>query len=235
MRLLLPRFGGLRRQPVLVLCWIFWCVLLVGPSAAGPASSSSNARDKFVEASPLILALACRDGVALIAAHTADVPLLYDDDDIDDNKQEDGAFFRDLPETFGGPFRLQTIAGGGNTGSSTSSCASAMLTAGWRSDAARLVDAARSIDREYRETLGESSPTPYTLASNLSRYMAICAGTDGVCYLFYVCFVARQSILTSCCIFPFSHPPASCRQLCSTYGFWNQQCEMPRWRSPLVG
>lgn len=157
--------------------WMFLSVLSNGNpcyAAAAPPTGSNTARDKFVEASPLIVAVACSNGVALVAAHTADVPLLYDDDDEDDGNgsgDETACFFRDLPMSFAGPFRLQTIG--------SSSGSAAMLTAGWRSDAARLLDAARSMDGEYREALGERS-TPYTLAANLSRYMAICAGTEGV-------------------------------------------------------
>ena len=158
------QWGRIVRPRPLVLGWIL---------LSGSIGSSTAARDKFVEASPLIVAVACRNGVALLAAHTADVPLLYNDDD--DNKESEdketaiSSFFRDLPMSFAGPFRLQIIRR-----------AAAMLTAGWRSDAARLLDAARSMDYEYRDALGESSCTPYTLAANLSRYMAICAGTEGV-------------------------------------------------------
>ena len=171
--------GRIRLRP-LALGWILLSSGSPFTAAAPPSSSSSNtARDKFVEASPLIVAVACRNGVALVAAHTADVPLLYDDDNDNSHESEDETafYFRDLPMSFAGPFRLQTIITGSS--SSSSGTSAALLTAGWRSDAARLLDAARSMDGEYREALGESG-TPYTLAANLSRYMAICAGTEGV-------------------------------------------------------
>lgn len=157
--------------PVLLALWLLHSTLLLQSTSAAGVEAATT-RDKFVVASPLIVALACSDGVALLAAHTTDMPLLYDVDDDEVDHSDDGNFFRDLPDTFCGPFRLQTVGAGNGRGA-------AMLTAGWRADAARLVNSARAIDREYREVLGDSS-TPYTLASDLSRYMAIHAGNDGV-------------------------------------------------------
>jgi len=158
----------LRVTPLVALLLLLLLLLLEQSSVA------ASERDKFVEASPLVVALACRDGVALVAAHTNDAPLLCDDDDdkVQHEEPDDTCFFRDLPGTFCGPFRLQTIG----TGSA------ALLTAGWRADAKRLVDVARALDSDERDSLGgdDDQNNPRVLASDLSRYMASCQGSDGV-------------------------------------------------------
>ena len=151
-------------------------VLTIAPKAVlfvSGDSSGSSARDPFVAASPLVVALACRDGVALVAAHTSDTPLLYrddddDDDDDDEHQHEEEGYFRELPGNFCGPLRLHSV-----------SRQTALLTAGWRADAARLVDAARAMDANQQQTFGDEKVTPYVLASDLSNYMAICAGGGG--------------------------------------------------------
>jgi len=136
---------------------------------SGDSSSGSSARDPFVAASPLVVALACRDGVALVAAHTSDTPLLYRDDDDEQRIQpEEEGYFRDLPGNFVGPLRLHSVSG-----------QTALLTAGWRADAARLVDTARAMDANQQQAFGDEKVTPYVLASDLSNYMAICAGGGG--------------------------------------------------------
>ena len=135
------------------------------------SDSSTAARDPFVVASPLVVAVACRDGVALLAAHTGDAPLLYEDDDEDDDEGDNGRYFRDLPGNFCGPMRLQTVGK-----------KSAMLTVGWRADAARLLDYARRFDAYEKREFGQEAAAPYVLASELSLYMAAFAGATGVSY-----------------------------------------------------
>ena len=131
--------------------------------------------DRFVQAAPLIVAAVCRDGVAVIAAHTSDEdePLLYYQPDSSTSKPNDIKPFLDLPENFAGPFRIQPIDAYGTT----------MLTCGWRADCDALVRRAVAMaaaeKRRYGE-MGMSASYAKFLSSEISLYLAQCAVSDWV-------------------------------------------------------
>jgi hypothetical protein len=68
---------------VLSVCWSCLILLADGSSPSAAASAAGlegvNVASPFVSAAPLIVAAVCRDGVAVVAAHTStdDEPLLY--------------------------------------------------------------------------------------------------------------------------------------------------------------
>lgn len=131
--------------------------------------------DRFVQAAPLIVAAVCRDGVAVIAAHTSDEdePLLYYQPESSISKPNDIQPFLDLPENFAGPFRIQSIDAYGTT----------MLTCGWRADCDALVRRAVAMaaaeTRRYGE-MGSSASYAKFLASEISLYLAQCAVSEWV-------------------------------------------------------
>jgi hypothetical protein len=142
--------------------------------------------DPFVQRAPLVVAMACRDGVALIAAHPEpnddEDALLYDDlesDAIDrDATDRDGdavsgqmegaslsvAPFRDLPLSYEGPLRIHSI---GTQGAALVSC-------GWGADGSgRMVHQAREFCSDKRLLFGQECLK--MLPMQLSLFMAECA------------------------------------------------------------
>ena len=122
--------------------------------------------DPFVQASPLICAVVCRDGVLVIAAHVnvdEQEPLLYySHHDRSDNKHADNddASFLDLPSNFQGPFRIHSI-------DTVGTC---LTSAGWRADAEALVQKGRRLADDERSIFGVS---PDELSPLYARYMAM--------------------------------------------------------------
>ena len=163
--------------------------------------------DKFVQAAPLVIAAVCSDGVAVIAAHTLDEnePLLYF------SSADQGSHPRselstpstpllDLPESFGGPFRIQTIDAYGTT----------LLATGWRADCDFLVEQAREMAaaEQLRHGTPSDSSSFYVslLARELSLFMAQLAVSEGV--RLYSLLNARlclmRSVLMICVFFRLS-------------------------------
>jgi hypothetical protein len=140
--------------------------------------------DPFVRSSPMIAAMVCNDGIALVATHI-DEPLQFDlavkstassieSDDDDD----DVALLRLLLDA---PYpsynqRIMTLTTGGR-GSSTK--AAVLMTAGWRADGhGRLLDGARSILARNMEMFGTERID--TLPYDLSQFLTMCAGSESV-------------------------------------------------------
>ena len=160
---------------------------------------SGMKRDTYVQAAPLIVVATCRDGVAIIAAHTMSdqEPLLYysyeenvdDDDDCeegetakanDDNDNLEGKtsvdsgvnLFKNLPEGYGGPFRIQHV---------DASTGATLLCAGWRADCEALVRRCRAVVANEDRQLGRRSSSCNSndravfgrfVAIQLSQYLA---------------------------------------------------------------
>lgn len=159
-----------------------------GPKGNGKLYGLSP--DKFVQASPLVMAAVCRDGVAVVAAHTSDEdePLLYySPAGADKPAAEDGDYL-DLPDTFAGPFRIHAIDAFGTT----------MLASGWRADCDEIVARARDLSsaevQRYGPPISGSMSYARYLTAELSLFMALCVVSEGVSYSCVSC----DSIVLSC-------------------------------------
>jgi hypothetical protein len=152
--------------------------------------------DVWVQAAPLVVAVACRDGLALVAVASPsstssgsdDEPLLYYNvvdeivasenattniidipTDTDGNDDTNCSFF-DLPDFYTGPCRIQSI---GKVG------ATAFVSCGWKADGyIRLLNAARELAGTERTMFGEESNS--ILPMQLSLFMAQCAVSERV-------------------------------------------------------
>jgi 20S proteasome alpha/beta subunit len=124
--------------------------------------------DPWVSAAPLIVGAVCRDGVALVAVHSK-----TDDDNDDENWLEN---YRDS-------VRIHPIDSEGT----------ALLCAGWRTDAEWLSQKCRSISRTEIQTFG--TPSSHLLAEEASLWMAQCASSDRVRALSVVGLLASGHVL----------------------------------------
>ena len=119
--------------------------------------------------------MACRDGVAVLAAHSSDKdsePLLFyetekgkpnDNDDGDDKSP-----YLDLPSWYAGPFRIHPVGGAAGGGGTTI----ALIACGWRADGSgRLLDEARDLAAEEAKYFGQDIDS-FLLASQLSVFLA---------------------------------------------------------------
>jgi hypothetical protein len=199
------------------LCWSSLILLADGSSASGGLEGATGV-SPFVSAAPLIVAAVCRDGVAVVAAHTSteDEPLLYhstlQDSDVE-NKDSDsdsdvhsvevgGKDVQDLPLDYGGPFRIHTIDSFGTT----------LVSAGWRSDCEVLANSCRSIAASQLARMGPpdtagSSLYGHFLATELSLYMSTCSISERVrnwiLYCICICGIhcfASLSLLAHCSV-----------------------------------
>lgn len=183
-----------------------------------PQPLHGTGRDPFVQNAPLVIAVACRDGVVVVAATepssynvdkqqkekmnlsiTDSEPLMYynadeiretshpdqtpnndtvtieqyDNGEDDDN---DGYPFLDLPDTFAGPYRIQSVAS-----SSSGDGATLFVSCGWKVDGyIHLRNAARDIFQNERNTFGDTELNLPLFANQLSLYMAQCAVSERV-------------------------------------------------------
>lgn len=192
--------------------WIlaFWMARCVGASSKNDDFPPRRGLkpDPFVQAAPLIVAMSCRDGVAILAAHPApsSEPLLFYDYNEDEpvtvndesslTKTADGGrgnppLFLDLPLNYEGSLRIQAVGTAGTT---------ALVTCGWRVDGTgRLVTVARERTDIERQTFGEENSS--ILPTQLSLYMAMCAVSERVRY---ICFdIFFLGLWTADCARPF--------------------------------
>jgi hypothetical protein len=190
-------------------CAVLYVLLLSVPfdvtaSSAGVSRAASRSEDPslpllglkpdpFVMAAPLVVAAVCKDGVAIVATHTASSkePLLMDETIVENSLEnvtaEDSATSNssdstqaplplDLPLSFRGPFRIQTIDGFGTT----------LAFAGWRTDGEMLASRCRSLAASELDRFGEpTNGVEYGrfLAEEASSWMARCAVSENVsCY-----------------------------------------------------
>jgi hypothetical protein len=201
---------------VLLPCWVS-SKRVSTTTSTYPQPLHGIQRDLFVENAPLVIAVACRDGVAIVAAtepslssstshkhqptsktHTiADSePLMYyNADEIRNILQkrqynesdtttttiegDDGYPFMDLPDTFSGPFRIQSVTNNHHRRSSTF-----FVSCGWKVDGyIQLRNAIRDIVDNERYTFGlvDDNEIIVTLIANqVSLYMAQCAVSERV-------------------------------------------------------
>ncbi|GKY94151.1 hypothetical protein MPSEU_000381200 [Mayamaea pseudoterrestris] len=149
---------------------------------ASATSKDSNSKfpkpgikaDSFVQASPLVCAAVCRNGVLVVAAHVnvdESEPLLYYSSSHDaasarNNSNDTNGSFLDLPPNFQGPFRIHAVDTRGTC----------LVAAGWRADGERLLQKCRRLADEERATYGDETSPLYVrfLAMELSLYLAQC-------------------------------------------------------------
>jgi hypothetical protein len=152
-----------------------------------------------VASAPLIVAAVCKDGVAIVATHTAPLsePLLMDEANInhdeDENNEETNdkdsndddesssskttKLPRDIPLSFRGPFRIQSVDGFGTT----------LSCAGWRTDGEQLASAFRSLATLEADRFGapiHALEYGHFLAQEASTWMAHCAVSNSVSIYF---------------------------------------------------
>lgn len=127
---------------------ILLALLTAAESFARRQETSQSARvDLFVQQAPLIVGASCKEGVVLVALHTADSdePLLYYDGFAEDLPvNDDETMLKDLPKDFGGPFRIQKVDEFGTC----------LVSTGWRADCERLTRACRSLATSEDSTFG---------------------------------------------------------------------------------
>jgi hypothetical protein len=138
--------------------------------------------DPFVQASPLVCAVCCKDGVLVVAAHATvdEEPLVYfrdqqDDDDVASSSTTTNDFpFQDLPHDHQGPFRIQSI----------DTLGTCIVSSGWRADCERLVNKSQQIADKERNIYGDApdASTLYVryLSNEISSYLAQCAVSEQV-------------------------------------------------------
>ncbi len=147
-------------------------LLLRSATVSGASSSNSQqlpkfplqgiAKDPFVEASPLVMGVVCADGVLLVAVHTIfsetneESSLLVSHEDCDGKQNIAG-----LPKSYRGPFRIHSL------GKDT-----AMVCAGWRTDANLLADHLRSADKSESLVFGPTEDKLSHLADRASLFLA---------------------------------------------------------------
>ena len=164
------------RRIVWALVAMFLQVLLSSSVTVSGASSNGQqmpkfplqgiAKDPFVEASPLVIGVVCGDGVLLVAVHNSfseaneESSLLMSHEECQDFKKHDrvGA---GLPKSYRGPFRIHSL--GDDT---------AMVCAGWRTDANVLADHLRSADRSESLVFGPTDHKLTNLADKASLFLA---------------------------------------------------------------
>jgi hypothetical protein len=194
-----------RRYHFLTLC-VCWSCLILLVDGSSPSSGFSEkggglegvaVASQFVSAAPLIVAAVCRDGVAVVAAHTSteDEPLLYHStlqdhttniNTIDESENKDSDLIdehsvqargnvnvKDLPLDYGGPFRIHPIDSFGTT----------LVGAGWRADCEILASRCRSIAASQLASMGppaQGSLYGRLVSTDLSMYMSQCAVSERV-------------------------------------------------------
>jgi hypothetical protein len=154
--------------------------------------------DKFVASAPIIVAAVCKDGIVIVATHISSLtePLLMDEssddkddkqgtndeatgtDDEDDSLLSDTATSlnklpKDIPLSFKGPFRIQSIDGFGST----------LVCAGWRTDGEQLGEKFRSLAMMESSQFGEpfhAHEYGHHLVQEAAAWMAKCAVFENV-------------------------------------------------------
>lgn len=172
--------------------YFIWTVLLSSSLASSARQQGSAVSDRmpinwmpdpFVEAAPLIVAVSCKNGAVVLAAHTfgSDEPLLYfsPQHELDEEKRKDPEDkvmppSYNLPAVYKGPFRIHSVDRFG----------SVLACCGWRADCEVLVGQCRSLTHAELNQFGPPSRNDPSygamIANDLSSYLAHCAVADGV-------------------------------------------------------
>jgi hypothetical protein len=175
--------------------------------------------DKFVASAPIIVAAVCKDGIVIVATHISSLtePLLMDESSDDkDDKQETGdeatgtdeddsllsdtatslnKLPKDIPLSFKGPFRIQSIDGFGST----------LVCAGWRTDGEQLGEKFRSLAMMESSQFGEpfhAHEYGHLLVQEAAAWMAKCAVFENTRALSCVGLLATsgRNIDDACCL-----------------------------------
>jgi len=127
--------------------------------------------DPFVEASPLVMGVVCSDGILLLAVHsifgqdTESTLLLRNPESIiEKNKNNNNDI--NLPSCYRGPFRIHSLHQD-----------SALVCAGWRADAKRLVDHLLSSSNSETTVFGRPATNLAYQASQLLASFRISSST----------------------------------------------------------
>jgi len=151
--------------------------------------------NKFVLASPLIVAAVCEDGIVLVATHTSHLqePLLMESPKESDKREE----LQDLPNRYKGPTRIESIQIGRKQD------AVLLGTAGWKIDCMELVEKCRSIVQAQQarygidnQHLSNSDEVGCLIASMASQWLAHCYVSETVRPLSCVGILASCSVTT---------------------------------------
>ncbi len=162
-------------------------VLLLRSAAVSGASSSNGqqvpkfplqgiAKDPFVQASPLVIGVVCQDGVLLVAVHhvfsetnqESSLLLSHEENKANSENNPDDLSHLGLPRSYRGPFRIHSL------GEDT-----AMVCAGWRTDANVLADHLRSADRSESLVFGDHKVGLTHLADKASLFLARSLVSEG--------------------------------------------------------
>lgn len=196
----------------ILLIAVFSVCILKASSSSDPHSQplQTSQPDRFVSASPLALAAVCRDGVAILATHTAAAqePLLLEEShdrasvtetetcqselDAEDNKsnapaQQSSASARGMDDMCRSPL-LQDIPLGHRGPfriDSIDGSGTTLVCAGWRTDCAALAARCRSvaaseIARYGATDVGKGIDYGRHLAKSVASWMAQCSFSDNV-------------------------------------------------------
>lgn len=139
--------------------------------------------DPFVEASPLVVGVVCKDGVLLLAVHS-----VFSNQDeaylLLSNQQDNGTTIDppiDLPESYRGPFRIHSLEG------------SALVCAGWRTDGIGLAEHLLAAGRKETAVFGRphrklQNKVSLFLANSYvsSKRPLACAGLLATCGKLYM-------------------------------------------------
>lgn len=163
---------------------------LYGPSSSSILGTKRThcEMDKFVLASPLVIAAVYKDGIVVVATHTSHLyePLLVEGatSTMDKEDGDSNNVLQDLPSSYKGPTRIEPIIT-----RSTNDCNSTMLlsTAGWKIDCMELVEKCRSIVQSQQTRYGISKQILSSMdelggmiSSMLSHWLANCYVSESV-------------------------------------------------------
>lgn len=126
--------------------------------------------DPFVAASPLVMGVVCSDGILLLAVHsifcqdTESTLLLRSPEDI--IEESNNSNNKNLPTCYRGPFRIHSLHQD-----------SALVCAGWRADAKRLVDHLLSSSNSETTVFGRPATNLAYQASQVLANFCISSST----------------------------------------------------------
>jgi hypothetical protein len=146
--------------------------------------------DRFVLASPLVVAAKYEDGIVVIATHTSHLyePLLLEvvDTNTIDSQEVVQTFPQVLPNNYKGPARIELII---TRPTNNNDCSSTMLlcAAGWKIDCMELVEKCRAIVAAqqsrygiHKQIVSSTHELGRMISSMLSHWLANCYVSESV-------------------------------------------------------